>query len=65
MLTGGRPAMALAAGIAGDVYRRLGEQNYFASACRHAGDAGFKPDLLLALAPVGHASKPKRPAATG
>jgi cell division protein FtsI/penicillin-binding protein 2 len=33
LLTGGRPTSGpLAAGIAGDVYRRLGEQNYFASA---------------------------------
>ena len=31
LLTGGRPAIGpLAAGIAGDVYRRLGEKNYFA-----------------------------------
>lgn len=31
LLTGGRPAIgALAAGIAGDVYRQLGEKNYFA-----------------------------------
>lgn len=33
LLTGGRPAIGpLAAGIAGDIYRRLGEKNYFASA---------------------------------
>jgi beta-lactamase class D len=33
LLTGGRPAIGpVAAGIAGDVYRRLGEKNYFASA---------------------------------
>ena len=33
LLTGGRPAIGpLAAGIAGDIYRRLGEQKYFASA---------------------------------
>jgi len=33
LLTGGRPAIGpLAAGIAGEVYRRLGEQNYFAKA---------------------------------
>jgi cell division protein FtsI/penicillin-binding protein 2 len=33
LLTGGRPAIGpLAAGIAGDVYRRLGEKNYFAKA---------------------------------
>jgi len=32
LLTGGRPAIGpLAAGIAGDMYRRLGEQNYFAA----------------------------------
>ena len=32
LLTGGKPAIGpAAAGIAGDVYRRLGEQNYFAS----------------------------------
>jgi cell division protein FtsI/penicillin-binding protein 2 len=33
LLTGGRPAIGpVAAGIAGDVYRLLGEKNYFASA---------------------------------
>jgi cell division protein FtsI/penicillin-binding protein 2 len=33
LLTGGRPAIGpLAAGIAGDVYRRLGERNYFHAA---------------------------------
>jgi beta-lactamase class D len=33
LLTGGRPSVgAVAAGIAGDVYRILGEKNYFASA---------------------------------
>jgi cell division protein FtsI/penicillin-binding protein 2 len=32
LLTGGRPAIGpVAAGIAGDVYRLLGEKNYFAS----------------------------------
>jgi cell division protein FtsI/penicillin-binding protein 2 len=32
LLTGGRPAIGpLAASIAGDIYRRLGEQNYFAA----------------------------------
>jgi penicillin-binding protein 2 len=32
LLTGGRPVGgAVAAGIAGDVYRRLGEKSYFAS----------------------------------
>ena len=32
LLTGGRPAIGpLAAGVAGDVYRRLAEQKYFAS----------------------------------
>ncbi len=32
LLTGGKPAIGpLAAGIAGDVYRRLGEKNYFAT----------------------------------
>ena len=32
LLTGGRPAIGpLAAGIAGDLYRRLGEKNYFAT----------------------------------
>jgi hypothetical protein len=30
LLTGGRPAIGpLAAGIAGDLYKRLGEKNYF------------------------------------
>ena len=33
LLTGGRPAIGpMAAGIAGDIYRLLGERNYFASA---------------------------------
>src|SRR5580700_10694970 len=33
LLTGGRPAIGpLAAGIAGEVYRRLGDRNYFAAA---------------------------------
>ena len=33
LLTGGRPAIGpLAAGIAGDVYRRMGEKNYFRAA---------------------------------
>ena len=33
LLTGGRPAIGpLAAGIAGDVYRRLGDTNFFADA---------------------------------
>jgi len=33
LLTGGKPAIGpLAAGIAGDVYRRLGDSNYFADA---------------------------------
>jgi len=33
LLTGGRPAIGpLAAGIAGDLYRRLGDRNYFANA---------------------------------
>jgi len=33
LLTGGRPSIGpLAAGIAGDVYRRLGDTNYFADA---------------------------------
>ncbi len=33
LLTGGRPSIGpLAAGVAGDIYRQLGEQNYFASA---------------------------------
>ena len=32
LLTGGRPAIGpMAAGIAGDIYRRLGDRNYFAS----------------------------------
>ena len=32
LLTGGRPAIGpVAAGIAGDIYRRLGERNYFAT----------------------------------
>ena len=43
LLTGGRPAIgALAAGIAGDVYRALGEKNYF------AGAAPFTPASLVA-----------------
>jgi cell division protein FtsI/penicillin-binding protein 2 len=44
LLTGGRPAIGpLAAGIAGDVYRRLGEANYFADAPRIA------PSNLVAM----------------
>ena len=32
LLTGGRPAIGpLAAGIGGDIYRRLNQQNYFAT----------------------------------
>jgi cell division protein FtsI/penicillin-binding protein 2 len=43
LLTGGRPAIGpVAAGIAGDVYRRLGEQNYF------AGKAPVTPANLVA-----------------
>jgi penicillin-binding protein 2 len=43
LLTGGRPAIGpLAAGIAGDVYRRLGEQKYFAS------DQPVTPQSLIA-----------------
>jgi beta-lactamase class D len=42
LLTGGRPAIGpLAAGIAGDVYRRLGEKNYF-----HAAQAVTPADLV-------------------
>jgi penicillin-binding protein 2 len=38
LLTGGRPAIGpMAAGIAGDVFRRLGEVNYFASSVVPAG----------------------------
>ena len=49
LLTGGRPAIGpLAAGIAGDVYRRLGEKNYFRAAQMHdaAPALGLQPDLL-------------------
>ena len=43
LLTGGRPVMGpLAAGIAGDIYRSLGEKNYFASA------TPITPDSLIA-----------------
>ena len=43
LLTGGRPAIGpLAAGIAGDVYRRLGEKNYFA-----AGTPAMTPASLI------------------
>jgi cell division protein FtsI/penicillin-binding protein 2 len=42
LLTGGRPAIGpLAAGIAGDVYRRLGEKNYF-----HLAQAMTPADLV-------------------
>jgi cell division protein FtsI/penicillin-binding protein 2 len=42
LLTGGRPAIGpLAAGIAGDVYRRLGEKNYF-----HMAQAMTPADLV-------------------
>jgi penicillin-binding protein 2 len=51
LLTGGRPAIGpLAAGIAGDVYRRLSEKHYF-----HAAQPiipamlVFQPDLLFAV----------------
>jgi cell division protein FtsI/penicillin-binding protein 2 len=53
LLTGGRPAIgSLAAGIAGDVYRRLEQDNYFAreepgagGAAKGAGvtEAGLRP----------------------
>jgi penicillin-binding protein 2 len=43
LLTGGRPAIGpLAAGIAGEVYRKLGEKNYFAS------DTPVTPASLIA-----------------
>jgi penicillin-binding protein 2 len=43
LLTGGRPAIGpLAAGIAGEVYRKLGEKNYFAST------ASITPASLIA-----------------
>jgi penicillin-binding protein 2 len=42
LLTGGKPAIGpAAAGIAGDVYRRLGEQNYF------AGKLPMTPAMLV------------------
>ena len=42
LLTGGRPAIGpLAAGIAGEVYRRLGEKNYF-----HMAQAMTPSDLV-------------------
>lgn len=45
LLTGGRPAIGpLAAGIAGDLYRRLGEANYF-----RAGLPDVTPATLAAL----------------
>jgi len=38
LLTGGKPSIGpMAAGIAGDVYRRLGETNYFADAAANHG----------------------------
>ncbi len=48
LLTGGRPAIGpLAAGIAGDVYRRLGERNYFEAS--HSSLPGSQsPGLPLA-----------------
>ena len=48
LLTGGRPAIGpLAAGIAGDFYRRMDEMNYFAPAgAIYAGIADLEPDLL-------------------
>jgi penicillin-binding protein 2 len=46
LLTGGRPAIGpAAAGIAGDVYRRLGERNYFASV-RLTGGALLPASLI-------------------
>jgi cell division protein FtsI/penicillin-binding protein 2 len=42
LLTGGRPAIGpLAAGIAGDLYKRLGEKNYFRA------DLQMTPDALI------------------
>jgi penicillin-binding protein 2 len=47
LLTGGRPAIgALAAGIAGDVYRQLSEKNYFARTPQFT-PATLLPDPLL------------------
>jgi cell division protein FtsI/penicillin-binding protein 2 len=47
LLTGGRPAIGpLAAGIAGDVYRRLGERNYFAKAIAMAPAAVISSQIL-------------------
>ena len=48
LLTGGRPAIGpLAAGIAGDVYRRLGEKELLPHGANHdSGKPGIQPDLL-------------------
>jgi hypothetical protein len=53
LLTGGRPSIGpMAAGVAGDVYRHLAEQNFFA-ANHHAilRRSGVDANLLLALKP--------------
>ena len=44
LLTGGRPSIGpMAAGLAGDVYRRLAQDKYFVSASNH----GFSPSDLI------------------
>jgi beta-lactamase class D len=58
LLTGGRPAIGpLAAGIAGDVYRILGEKNYF------GGPAPLTPATLLSSEPAapGERASSERP----
>ncbi len=47
LLTGGRPSIGpMAAGVAGDVYRRLASQNYFKSDAPDPRLAHLQPDLL-------------------
>jgi cell division protein FtsI/penicillin-binding protein 2 len=56
LLTGGRPAIGpLAAGIAGDVYRILGEKNYF------GGPAPLTPATLLSSGPAAPGQRASSP----
>jgi penicillin-binding protein 2 len=53
MLTGGRPSIGpMAAGVAGDVYRRLASENYFRSA-----ETPLLPATIVSSSPVYQAAK--------
>jgi cell division protein FtsI/penicillin-binding protein 2 len=55
LLTGGRPSIGpLAAGVAGDVYKRLGEANYFVKAT--PGALAPTAPLALSMCCVGSAT---------